>query len=116
MATIITNYTAYDLAHYYADLKRLPRLSREERQHLVTGMSEVQAALTMPQETQVKQQLIEDYLSFAKYLAITLWPPTLYQRLLPDLIRAVKAYRIFPSHKEEVLKNRAKQEHDHEAP
>jgi RNA polymerase sigma factor (sigma-70 family) len=89
MATIITNYTTYDLAYYYADLKGLPRLSREERQHLVTGMSEAQISLTIPQDTQVKHRLIEGYLPFAKHLAITLCPPTLYQRLLPDLIGAV---------------------------
>jgi RNA polymerase sigma factor (sigma-70 family) len=89
MATIITNYTTYDLEYYYADLKRLPRLSREERQRLVTGMSGAHVSPAMPRETQVKHQLIEGYLPFAKHLAITLCPPTLYQRLLPDLIGAV---------------------------
>src|SRR5260221_1059693 len=88
MATI-TNYTTYDLEYYYADLRRLPHLSREERQHLVTGMSEAHISLAVPQETQVKHRLIEGYLPFAKHLAITLCPPTLYQRLLPDLIGAV---------------------------
>jgi hypothetical protein len=29
MNTIITNYITYDQAYYYADLKRLPRLSRD---------------------------------------------------------------------------------------
>jgi DNA-directed RNA polymerase specialized sigma subunit len=87
--TTITNYTTYDLEYYYADLRRLPRLSREERQHLVTGMSGPQVSPAMPRETQVKHQLIEGYLPFAKHLAITLCPPTLYQRLLPDLIGAV---------------------------
>jgi len=89
MTTTITNYTTYDLDYYYADLRRLPRLSREERQHLVTGMSGPQVSPAMPRETQVKHQLIEGYLPFAKHLAITLCPPTLYQRLLPDLIGAV---------------------------
>ncbi len=89
MATIITNYTTYDLEYYYADLKRLPRLSREERQRLVTGMSGAHVSPAMPRETQVKHQLIEGYLPFAKHLAIALCPPTLYQRLLPDLIGAV---------------------------
>jgi len=89
MTTTITNYSTYDLEYYYADLKRLPRLSREERQHLVTGMSGAQVSPAMPRETQVKHQLIEGYLPFAKHLAITLCPPTLYQRLLPDLIGAV---------------------------
>ncbi len=90
MATIITNYTTYDLAYYYADLRRLPRLSREERQGLVTSQS---GAHTTPMHSQddtgVKQRLIESYLPFAKHLAITLCPPTLYQRLLPELIGAV---------------------------
>jgi RNA polymerase sigma factor (sigma-70 family) len=90
MATIITNYTTYDLAYYYADLRRLPRLSREERQHLLTGLSGIPISPAIPQDdTQIKQRLIESYLPFAKYLAITLCPPTLYQRLLPELIGAV---------------------------
>ncbi len=88
MATI-TNYTTYDLEYYYADLRRLPRLSREERQHLVTGRSGAPTSPAIPQDSQVKHQLIEGYLPFAKHLAITLCPPVLYQRLLPDLIGAV---------------------------
>ena len=86
MATPITNYTTYDLKYYYADLRRLPRLSREERQHLVTGMLGDPISSTIPQ---VKHWLIESYLPFAKHLAIALCPPTLYQRLLPELIGAV---------------------------
>jgi RNA polymerase sigma factor (sigma-70 family) len=90
MATITTNYTTYDLAYYYADLKRLPRLSREERQRLISNTSGAHAPLTLSQDdTQVRQRLIESYLPFAKHLAITLCPPTLYQRLLPELIGAV---------------------------
>jgi DNA-directed RNA polymerase specialized sigma subunit len=90
MATITTNYTTYDLAYYYADLKRLPRLSREERQRLISSTSGVHAPLTLSQDdTQVRQRLIESYLPFAKHLAITLCPHTLYQRLLPELIGAV---------------------------
>ena len=90
MALTITNYTTYDLEYYYADLKRLPRLSREERYHLVTSMSGVPTSPAIPpDDTQVKHQLIEGYLPFAKHLAITLCPPSLYQRLLPDLIGAV---------------------------
>ncbi len=89
MTTTITNYTTYDLEYYYADLKRLSRLSHKERQRLVTGILGAQVSPAMPQETQVKHQLIEGYLPFAKHLAITLCPPTLYHRLLPDLIGAV---------------------------
>jgi RNA polymerase sigma factor (sigma-70 family) len=89
MATIITNYTTYDLAYYYADLRRLPQFSRDERQHLLTDLSQVRAARAPLPAVQVKQQLIESYLPFAKHLAITLCPPTLYRRLLPELIGAV---------------------------
>jgi RNA polymerase sigma factor (sigma-70 family) len=90
MTTIITNYTTYDLAYYYADLKRLPRLSPYERQRLVTGLSGDPISPAQFQDvTQLKQQLIESYLSFAKHLAITLCPPALYRRLLPELIGAV---------------------------
>jgi len=88
MATI-TNYTTYDLDYYYADLKRLPRLSQEERQQLITLAS---ASINRPvfsHVIQIKQRLIEGYLPFATHLAITLCPPTLYQRLLPDLMGAV---------------------------
>jgi RNA polymerase sigma factor (sigma-70 family) len=85
----ITNYTTYDLAYYYADLKRLPRLSREDRQSLVIGMPGAHFSPALFQETQVKHRLIEGYLPFAKHLAITLCPPSLYHRLLPDLIGAV---------------------------
>jgi RNA polymerase sigma factor (sigma-70 family) len=87
MTPPITNYTTYDQAYYYADLKRLPRLSREERQHLVTTLAEA-FPTTLP-EPRLKQQLIESYLPLAKHLAITLCPPTLYRRLLPELIGAV---------------------------
>lgn len=90
MATIVTNYTTYDLAYYYADLKCLPRLPREERQRLVTGMLGDSTSPTLSQnDTQVKHRLIEGYLPLAKHLAITLCPPALYLRLLPELIGAV---------------------------
>ncbi len=88
MATI-TNYTTYDLAYYYADLRRLPCLSRDERQHLLTDLPQAQATRATLPEPQLKQQLIESYLPFAKHLAITLCPPALYRRLLPELIGAV---------------------------
>lgn len=85
-----TNYTTYDLAYYYADLRRLPRLSREKRQGLVTGLSESPPSPALSQDdTKVKQRLIEGYLPLVKHLAITLCSPALYQRLLPELIGAV---------------------------
>lgn len=89
MATIITNYTTYDLAYYYADLRCLPCISRDERQHLLTDLPQARAARATLPEPQIKQQLIESYLPFAKHLAITLCPPALYRRLLPELIGAV---------------------------
>ena len=87
MTQPITNYTTYDQAYYYADLKRLPRLTREERQHLVTTLAE--ACPTALPQPRFRQQLIESYLPLAKNLAITLCPPALYRRLLPELIGAV---------------------------
>jgi RNA polymerase sigma factor (sigma-70 family) len=80
MATIITNYTTYDQAYYYADLKRLPRLSEEQRRSLMTSLP------TADNPTQIKQQLIESYLPLAKYFAIDLCPKSRYHRDLPDLI------------------------------
>jgi len=80
VATIITNYTTYDQAYYYADLKRLPRLSEEDRRHLITGLP----AADNP--ALVKQHLIESYLHFAKHYAIDLCPKSRYHRDLPDLI------------------------------
>jgi sigma-70-like protein len=89
MTTSLTNYTTYDLAYYYADLRRLPCLSREERQHLVTGLSVAHSIPAALPEAQLKQQVIESYLPLAKHLAIALCPPTRYRRLLPELIGAV---------------------------
>ena len=89
MATIVTNYTTYDLAYYYADLRSLPCLSRDDRQHLLAELPQAPATRATLPEPQLKQQLIESYLPFAKHLAITLCPPALYRRLLPELIGAV---------------------------
>jgi RNA polymerase sigma factor (sigma-70 family) len=83
MTQTITNYTTYDQAYYYADLKRLPRLSEEERRHLITCL---RTADNPQVNTQVKHQLIESYLPLAKYFAIDLCPKSRYQRDLPDLI------------------------------
>src|SRR5260370_42097092 len=88
MATI-TNYTTYDLAYYYADLRSLPCLSRDDRQHLLAELPQAPATRATLPEPQLKQQMIESYLPFAKHLAITLCPPALYRRLLPELIAAV---------------------------
>ena len=56
----------------------------------MTGLSGVRNSPTLSQDdVPVKKQLIESYLPFAKHLAITLCPQTLYRRLLPELIGAV---------------------------
>ena len=89
MTTVITNYTTYDLAYYYADLRSLPCLPRDERQHLLTDLSEAHPTSAILAEPQFKRRLIESYLPFAKHLAITLCPPALYRRLMPELIGAV---------------------------
>jgi RNA polymerase sigma factor (sigma-70 family) len=80
MTQPITNYTTYDQAYYYADLKRLPRLSEEQRRHLITSLP------TADHPTHLKQHLIESYLHFAKHYAIELCPTSRYHRDLPDLI------------------------------
>ena len=89
MTLPITNYTTYDLAYYYADLRSLSCLSRDERQHLVTSLSAAHSTSAILPEAQLKQQVIESYLPLAKHLAITLCPPARYHRLLPELIGAV---------------------------
>jgi RNA polymerase sigma factor (sigma-70 family) len=76
----MTHYTTYDQAYYYADLKRLPRLSEKQRRHLMTSLP------TANNPTQIKHQLIESYLPLAKYFAIDLCPKSRYHRDLPDLI------------------------------
>ncbi len=79
----ITNYTTYDQAYYYADLRGLPRLSETDRQSLIADLS---AAGNPRQITQIKQQLMESYLHFAKHYAIDLCHQSCYHRDLPDLI------------------------------
>ena len=83
MTQTITNYTTYDQAYYYADLKRLPRLSEEERRHLMTSLP---TANDPHLADQIKHRLIESYLPLAKYFAIDLCPKSRYHRDLPDLI------------------------------
>jgi RNA polymerase sigma factor (sigma-70 family) len=80
MTPTMTNYTTYDQAYYYADLKRLPRLSEEQRRHLIARLP------IADNPTAIKHQLIESYLPLAKYFAINLCPTSRYQRDLPDLI------------------------------
>jgi RNA polymerase sigma factor (sigma-70 family) len=80
---ITTNYTTYDLAYYYADLARLPRPSREERQQLVTACR--QSASLDPQ---TRNRLVEHHLRLATHIAIDRCPPSHYQSL-PDILGEV---------------------------
>ncbi|HLG63670.1 MAG TPA: hypothetical protein VKY19_17140 [Ktedonosporobacter sp.] len=80
MTRITTNYTTHDLAYYYADLKRLPRLSPEGRQHLLVTLAQV--AAVAPQD---HTRLIEDHLNLATHIVIDRCPPA-YYRVLPDIL------------------------------
>lgn len=85
MPSFTTNYTTYDLAAYYADLKELARLTDEQRQGLRTALL---VASTPEEATALKHQLIQSYLSFATRLALDLCPASRYQRWFPDLLAA----------------------------
>ncbi len=81
MATIITTYTTYDLRYYYADTKRLPRLSNEEERTLIASLAPpTPPSLPAQQLAQVKQRLVEGHLGLATCIAIDLCP-----RRCPDL-------------------------------
>ena len=77
---VTTNYTTYDQAYYYADVKRLPHLSDAQRHHLLTMLPAAE------NPTPIKEQLIESYLLFATSLAIALCPKSRAHHDLPDLI------------------------------
>jgi RNA polymerase sigma factor (sigma-70 family) len=88
MPTIITNYTTYDLAYYYADTKRLPHLSKEEEQSLIASLAPATAQqLPMQQIIRAKQRLIEGYLGLASCIAIDLCPRSRRAQLFPDLVQ-----------------------------
>ncbi len=88
MATIITNYTTYDLAYYYADTKRIPRLSKEEEQGLIASLAAATAQpLPMQQITRAKQRLIEGHLGLATCIAIDLCPRSRRAQFFPDLVQ-----------------------------
>ncbi len=81
MAPIITNYTTYGLRYYYADTKRLPRLSKEEERTLIASLaSPTTQSLPSQRLAQVKQRLVEGHLGLATCIAIDLCP-----RKCPDL-------------------------------
>jgi RNA polymerase sigma factor (sigma-70 family) len=84
MTTLITSYTTYDQAYYYADLNRIPRLTEQARQDLLTRLPTTRSQDGM---TEAQQQLIESYLPLANRIAIDLCPRFVH-RCLPDLIGA----------------------------
>ncbi len=87
MATIITNYTAYDMRYYYADTKRLPRLSKEEERQLIALLAApTPPSLPAQQMAQVKQRLIEGHLGLATCIAADLCPRRC-RDLYPDLVQ-----------------------------
>jgi RNA polymerase sigma factor (sigma-70 family) len=83
MVQITTNYTTYELAYYYADLARLPRLSDEECQQLTASITQ-----TTRLKPQARNRLIEGHLSLATHVAIDRCPP-FYYRSLPDILGEV---------------------------
>ena len=80
-----THSTTYDLDDYYADLKRMPRLSDEERLSLLRQTTSEPDGNTPATGLQAKHQIIESYLSFAVSVAIEQCSPEHYT-FLPDLI------------------------------
>ncbi len=83
MSQIITNYTTYDLAYYYADLARLPRLSDEKCQQLITSTIQ-----TTHLDPEARKRLIEGHLKLATHVAIDRCPAS-YYRSLPDILGEV---------------------------
>ncbi len=86
MATIITNYTAYDMRYYYADTKRLPRLCKAEERQLVASLAAPTPSLPAQQITGIKQRLIEGHLGLATSIVIELCPRRC-RDLFPDLVQ-----------------------------
>lgn len=83
MTHLMTHYTTYDQAYYYADLKRLPRLSEAQRRSLLSQLS---TAASPSLRASLTEQLVESYLPFATAIVIQLCPLSRFQRDLPDLI------------------------------
>jgi RNA polymerase sigma factor (sigma-70 family) len=87
MATILTDYTTYDLRYYYRDTKRLPCLPKEEERRLVASLAAPTAAsLPAQQITHIKQRLIEGHLGLATSIVIELCPRRC-RDLFPDLVQ-----------------------------
>ncbi len=72
---------------YTCDLRHLPRLSDEERDHLVAFLAEVQAGRVPPHAArQAQERLIEGHLWLASVVAWE-WCPKERRPLIPDLIQ-----------------------------
>ena len=84
MARILTTY---DMRYYYADTKRLPRLSKEEERQLVASLgAPTPSSLPAQQIIQIKQRLIEGHLGLATSIAAELCPRRC-RDLYPDLVQ-----------------------------
>ena len=87
---ITVHWSTHDLDDYYAQIKQLPRLSKEEQQQLVTllAQSEQGQSTTSPATLRTaRHRLIEGHLRPAAAIAVRECPPSRY-RLLPELVEA----------------------------
>lgn len=84
-----TNYTTYDLRYYFADLMQYPRVSKVERDTLITTLPASEMLSTSPsaQALEVKARLIEMHLGMALHEAVRVCPHELSATLLPDLVQ-----------------------------
>jgi RNA polymerase sigma factor (sigma-70 family) len=89
MTQVITNYTTRDLDDYYANLNRLPRLSREER---------AQLASTPNPDTETRNRIIEEHLRLVNHIARQMCPPA-YYHTLPDIIGEVSLTLVTIAHR-----------------
>ena len=87
---ITVHWSTHDLDEYYAQIKQIPRLSKEEQQQLVTLLvrSEQGWSTSTPDTLQTaRYRLIEGHLRRVAAIAIRECPPSRY-RLLPELVEA----------------------------
>ena len=87
---ITVHWSTHDLDEYYAQIKQIPRLSKEEQQQLVTLLahSEQGPPAHAPDTLRAaRHRLMEGHLRRAAAIAVRECPPWRY-RLLPELIEA----------------------------
>jgi RNA polymerase sigma factor (sigma-70 family) len=87
---ITVHWSTHDLDDYYAQIKQIPRLSKEEQQQLVTLLahSEQGQSTHSPDILQtVRHRLMEGHLRPAAAIAVRECPRERY-RLLPELVEA----------------------------